>query len=173
MPMKRRDEILNAIRAEPGITFRGLVRKLGLGIGDLQYQLRKLEEEGEVFSRRMGRRRYLFPRDFEEEAQRLLIAISTDTRRKILLKLIEGPTDQKGLSDALGVSQPTVSYHMNELMKLGIVEAERRGRNVVYRLACDPETIVRMIREYRPGLLEKLADGLIDLLAGVGGEEDD
>ncbi|WP_297504021.1 metalloregulator ArsR/SmtB family transcription factor [Thermococcus sp.] len=170
--MERRDEILGTIQHEPGITFRGLARRLGLGIGDLQYHLRKLERDGEVFSRRVGRRRYLFPKGLEDEAQRLLIAISTDTRRRILLRLIEGPADQKTLSEYLGVSQPTVSYHMGELVKLGIIEAERRGKSVVYRLSYDPGLVVRMIRDYRPGLLERLADGLIDLLAGVGGGDD-
>jgi len=172
LPMERRDEILNAIRAEPGITFRELARKLGLGLGDLQYHLRKLEDEGEIFSRRVGKRRYIFPQGLEEDAQKLLIAISTETRRKILLRLMEGPLDQKTLSRAVGVSQPTVSYHMGELVKLGIVEAERRGRNVVYRLSYDPEVVARLIREYRPGMLERLADGLIDLLTGIGGEDD-
>lgn len=172
MPMERRDEILKTIRDEPGITFRELARRLGLGIGDLQYHLRKLEREGEVFSRRVGRRRYLFPRGLEEDAQRLLIAISTDTRRRILLRLMDGPADQKTLSESLGVSQPTVSYHMGELVKLGVVDAERRGKSVIYSLSYDPGLVVRLIREYRPGLLEKLADGLIDLLAGMGGEND-
>jgi len=172
LPMERRDEILRTIRDEPGITFRELARRLGLGIGDLQYHLRRLEKEGRVFSRKVGKRRYLFPSGLEEEAQRLLIAISTDTRRRILLRLMEGPADQKTLSESLGVSQPTVSYHMGELVKLGVVDAERRGKRVVYRLSYDPDVVVRLIREYRPGLLEKLADGLIDLLAGMGGEND-
>lgn len=171
MPMERRSEILRTIGAKPGITFRELARELGIGIGDLQYHLRRLEREGKVFSRKVGKRRYLFPRGFEEEAQRLLIAISTGTRRKILLRLMEGPMSQKEIAESLGISQPTVSYHMGELLKLGMVKVERRGKNVVYTLECDPETVIRLIREYRPGLWERLADSLIDLLTSVGDEK--
>jgi predicted transcriptional regulator len=169
--MERRNEILEYIRNRPGVTFRELARALGVGIGDLQYHLRKLEKEGKVFSRKVGRRRYIFPAGFEEEAQRLLMAISTETRRKILLLLMEGPKGQGELASQIGVSQPTVSYHMRELEKLGVVKAERDGKSVTYSLNCEPEILVRIIREYRPGLWEKLADNLIDLLAGMGEEE--
>ncbi len=166
--MERRNEILNYIRSRPGVTFRELARALGVGIGDLQYHLGKLEKERLVFSRRVGRRRYIFPAGFEEEAQRLLMAISTETRRKILLLLMEGPMSQGEIAERLRVSQPTVSYHMRELEKLGVVKAERTGKSVIYTINYDPETLVRLIRDYRPGLWERLADSLIDLLAGMG-----
>ncbi len=166
--MERRNEILNYIRNRPGVTFRELARELKLGIGDLQYHLGKLEKEGKVFSRKVGRRRYIFPAGFEEEAQRLLMAISTETRRKILLLLMEGEMNQGEIAEKLGVSQPTISYHMRELEKLGVVKARREGKSVVYSINYDPGTLVRLIKEYRPGLWERLADSLIDLLAGMG-----
>jgi len=166
--MERRNEILNYIRNRPGVTFRELARELNLGIGDLQYHLGRLEKEGKVFSRKVGRRRYIFPAGFEDEAQRLLMAISTETRRKILLLLLERPMNQGEIAEKLGVSQPTISYHMRELEKLGVVKAKREGKSVVYSINYDPETLVRLIKEYRPGLWERLADSLIDLLAGMG-----
>ncbi|WP_297508470.1 metalloregulator ArsR/SmtB family transcription factor [Thermococcus sp.] len=170
--MERRDEILNFIRGKPGITFRELARELGLGIGDLQYHLRKLEAEGKVFSKRIGRRRYIFPAGLEEDAQRLIVAIATETRRRILLLLLERPMSQGEIAEALGVSQPTVSYHMRELEKLGVVEGVRNGKSITYRLKYDPEMLVRVIREYRPSLWERLADSLVDILAGMGGGDD-
>ncbi|WP_457742308.1 winged helix-turn-helix transcriptional regulator, partial [Thermococcus sp.] len=113
--MERRKEILKTITQKPGITFRQLARELGIGIGDLQYHLRKLERDGVVFSKKLGKRRYIFPQGFEEEAQKLLIAISTESRRKILLLLMEGPMSQGEIASLLKLSQPTVSYHMGEL----------------------------------------------------------
>lgn len=169
--MERRNEVLEVIRNKPGITFRQLARELEIGIGDLQYHLRRLEKEGIVFSRRLGKRRYLFPKGFEENAQRLLIAISTDTRRRILLLLMRGPLSQGEIATSLGLSQPTVSYHMGELKKLGIVKTEERGKSVIYHLNYDPETIARIIKEYRPSIWENLADRLIDLLTGIGDEK--
>jgi len=169
--MERRNEILKTIMQKPGITFRQLARELGIGIGDLQYHLRKLEKDGVIFSKKLGKRRYIFPQGFEEEAQKLLIAISTESRRKILLLLMEGPMSQGEIASLLKLSQPTVSYHMGELKKLGIVKAEEKGRSVIYSLEYDPETIARIIKEYRPSIWESLADSLIDLLTGIGDEE--
>jgi predicted transcriptional regulator len=169
--MERREEILRLIRQRPGMTFRELARELGIGIGDLQYHLRRLEREGKVFSKRMGRRRYLFPTGFEEEAGKLLVAMATETRRELLLLLIEGPKSQWELAEMLGVSQPTVSYHVKELEKLGVIESERRGKTVVYRLTLEPELILRVIRDYRPGIWERLAENLVDILASMGGGE--
>jgi len=169
--MERRNEILQTIEARPGVTFRELARELGVGIGDLQYHLRKLEREGAVFSRKVGKRRYIFPRGFEKEYQKLVIAISTETRRRILLALMKGPLGQSEIARELELSQPTVSYHMRELTKLGIVNAERHGKSIIYELSYDPAIIARIIRDYRPSIWERLADSLIDLLAAMGDEE--
>ncbi len=171
MGMERRNEILQYIKSRPGITFRELARELGIGIGDLQYHLYRLEKEKKVFSRKLGKRRYIFPAGFERECQRLIIAISTETRRRILLLLMEGPLTQSEIAKRLRLSQPTVSYHMGELVKLGIVDARKEGKSMVYTLSYDPAIIARVIKDYRPSLWEKLADNLIDLLTSVGDEE--
>lgn len=51
----------------------------------------------------------------------------------------------------LGLSQPTVSHHMKELVDAGLVTAERRGRWVYYELV--------------PGALRDLASALDHLAA--------
>ena len=45
------------------------------------------------------------------------------------------------LAEELGISQPNVSQHLAIMRSAGVVEAERDGREVRYRLA-DPEIIV-------------------------------
>jgi ArsR family transcriptional regulator len=39
------------------------------------------------------------------------------------------------LEPALGLSQPTVSYHLRLLTEAGLLERERRGRFAYYRIA--------------------------------------
>ena len=41
------------------------------------------------------------------------------------------------LERVLGVSQPTVSHHMKQLVEVGLVRAMRRGRWVFYELNAD------------------------------------
>jgi ArsR family transcriptional regulator len=44
--------------------------------------------------------------------------------------------------DALGLSQPTVSHHLGVLTEAGILERERRGRWIHYRVADDGVTAI-------------------------------
>ena len=43
------------------------------------------------------------------------------------------------LAPAVGLSEPTVSHHLKQLHAAGIVDKERRGMNVFYRLL--PESV--------------------------------
>lgn len=41
------------------------------------------------------------------------------------------------IEDFLGLTQPTVSHHMKQLVEAGLVTAEKRGRWVYYAIASD------------------------------------
>jgi len=171
--MNRRKEIFQIIKQNPGITFRQLVREVGTGIGDVQHHLHILEEEGLVVSRRLGKRRYIFPSSFERDWEKIMIALSTKTRRKILLNLSNGPKTQSELAREVGVTQPTISYHLKFLLKLGVVEEKREGRGTVYTLSLDPEMIKRILSEYEDGIIGRLSEGLIELLNALVMNDDE
>ena len=59
------------------------------------------------------------------------------TRIAMLHLLAEAPRDVGTLAAALGISQPNTSQHLAILRGAGLVDPERDGREVVYRLA-DP-----------------------------------
>jgi ArsR family transcriptional regulator, arsenate/arsenite/antimonite-responsive transcriptional repressor len=62
-------------------------------------------------------------------------ALSDGTRRRCLMLLFsEGELCVCELVHALGLPQPRVSRHLGHLRDLGIVEDERRGQWVYYRL---------------------------------------
>jgi ArsR family transcriptional regulator len=48
------------------------------------------------------------------------------------------------LVEPLGVSQPTVSYHLNVLHRAGLLDREKRGRQVYYQAA--PERLAILSR---------------------------
>ncbi len=54
------------------------------------------------------------------------------------------------LEPALGLSQPTVSYHLKLLMQAGLLERERRGRFAYYGLV--PDALDRLGELVRPGV---------------------
>jgi len=61
-------------------------------------------------------------------------ALADPTRRRVLELLKEGPLKAGQLSDQFPVSKPTMSAHFSVLQEAGLVEAEKNGRTVLYRL---------------------------------------
>lgn len=67
-------------------------------------------------------------------ASELLKTLAAPVRLALLVVLAAGPRCVHELVDELGVSQPLVSQHLRVLRAARLVAAERRGREVVYRL---------------------------------------
>ncbi|WP_372476704.1 ArsR/SmtB family transcription factor [Pseudonocardia terrae] len=67
----------------------------------------------------------------------LLRALAAPVRIAIVLQLLDSPRCVHDLVDALGVTQPLISQHLRVLKSAGVVEGERRGREVVYSLVDD------------------------------------
>lgn len=61
-------------------------------------------------------------------------ALSDPTRRKVLQLLQAGPIGAGELAQMFDVSKPTMSAHFAVLAGAGLIEAEKHGRNVTYRL---------------------------------------
>jgi ArsR family transcriptional regulator len=93
----------------------------------------------------------------------VLKTLASPRRIEILHELATGPIEVGRLAKCLGASQPNISQHLAVLRGAGIVEAERTGREVRYRLA-DPDVMVacglmRAVLERRLARLGELAAG--------------
>ena len=65
---------------------------------------------------------------------RVFKALSDPTRRRVLQLLRERPMAAGELSEQFAVSKPTMSAHFAVLQEADLVEAEKIGRSIVYRL---------------------------------------
>ena len=71
------------------------------------------------------------------ELERLFKALA-DRQRVRIVNVLAGADDAVcvcKLMPALGLAQPTVSYHLKLLTEAGLLERERRGRYTYYRIA--------------------------------------
>lgn len=73
------------------------------------------------------------PSLYEENAQ-LFKALSHPTRLHIVDMIRDRHPCVKVMEEELGVAQPNISQHLSLLRNLGIVEAEREGNQVCYRI---------------------------------------
>jgi DNA-binding transcriptional ArsR family regulator len=61
-------------------------------------------------------------------------ALSDPTRRRVLQLLRERPMSAGELSDHFVVSKPTMSAHFAVLQEAGLIDAQKTGRTIIYRL---------------------------------------
>lgn len=71
----------------------------------------------------------------------VLKTLASPRRLEIIHRLAQGPCEVGRLAEEIGATQPNISQHLSVLRTAGIVDAERDGREVRYRLA-DPDVIV-------------------------------
>jgi len=71
----------------------------------------------------------------------LLRALADQTRLAVLVQLLDGPRNVQELNAGLAVEQSLFSHHLKVLRQMGLVEAERSGKGVVYRLASGVATV--------------------------------
>jgi DNA-binding transcriptional ArsR family regulator len=65
---------------------------------------------------------------------RVFKALSDPTRRRVLQLLRARPMAAGELSDEFEVSKPTMSAHFAVLQEAGLIQGERNGRTIIYRL---------------------------------------
>jgi ArsR family transcriptional regulator len=99
----------------------------------------------------------------------ILKTLASPRRLDILHRLAEGPVEVGRLADELGLAQPNVSQHLAVLRAAGLVESEREGREVRYRLS-DPDVMVACGVMRR--VLERRLDRLASLVSNGSGAAD-
>ena len=60
--------------------------------------------------------------------------ISDNTRSKIIQQLKKGPNKAGKIEGYFCLTQPTISYHLKTLEKLGVVFSKKWGREIYYFL---------------------------------------
>ena len=72
------------------------------------------------------------------EAERLagVLKVLADPARLRILSLLAGSREVCvcDLTEPLGLTQPTISHHLKQLRRVGLLESERRGKWVYHRV---------------------------------------
>lgn len=97
-----------------------------------------------------------------EEALELVAArfraLSDPKRLRILNLLMQGESSVQDLTEAAGLGQPSVSRHLAQLRREGVVQRRADGNRAIYRIH-DP-TVVDICEIVCGGLADQLSEGL-------------
>lgn len=64
----------------------------------------------------------------------LLAAVAEPTRLRVLWQLAKGPEHVGNLADLVGIRMVNMSHHLGVMRQAGVLEDEKDGRRVIYRL---------------------------------------
>lgn len=168
-----RDQIVSFIRSHPGCHFSSIVQESGINRGTLFYHLDRLKTLGLVHeSKDGGLTRYFANEPVMPALEQKILIHRDNTVRSRILSMLEPETDtsRSALKKRLDISGPALWYHMQMLVRDGIVLAKQErgkvGRPVMYSLTPDAAGIVT--RE-RWGTLA--IAGSPDHVSGFSGDE--
>ncbi|HMD13363.1 MAG TPA: winged helix-turn-helix transcriptional regulator, partial [Bacteroidota bacterium] len=143
---ENRQLIFEAIQSNPGIYFNELSRVTGINRGTLKYHLVMLKLKTKISTLNTGGSdRYFENCGHYSDLEKILLKhMREENSRKILELVLERPDiSQKEIADMIGISRPSVFWHMTGFNRAGIITVQRTGRQVQYRISNAANDILR------------------------------
>jgi predicted transcriptional regulator len=132
----KRERLLAAIQAQPGLTFRGVCRASGVQTGTATHHLATLRGLGLVVAFEHGDSTRYFPAAWTPVAAAVAVVRSDPTLRLLLDALGAERLCQKALIERLpDVPRSTVQHALARLVRVGAVGVQRQGRLSFYGVA--------------------------------------
>lgn len=129
-----RERLYDVISEDPGVYLTELARRTETPVSTVRYHVRVLVDAGLVERTTERGRTHLSPAGLDDALSP--VRLEDGTRRAILVALdrLDRATGQE-LADHLGLTEATLSYHLQRLSDDGFVVREDDGRTVVNALA--------------------------------------
>ena len=169
LELPTRKKLYREINRAPGIHFRELKRRTGLAIGALQYHLDVLEKARLIKAQKSGKFTRFFPLigEHSESEKTTLSLLREESVRGIVLFLIDKKrSTNRQIARFLELAPSTVSFHMQKLLKAGLVEKKRTPKRTYFVLV-NPGEAKRLLTSYRKSFLDKLVDSFVETWEGI------
>lgn len=122
-----RAHIYEAIKADPGIHYQALVRRIGKGSSVVDHHLRKLDL-GNYISVQKGRGfTCFFPKGVVDHRIMMVVPVlRTEGASRVLREVVKQPGQSVSeVARSVGIAKSTVSYHVSRLRKVHLLEEGR------------------------------------------------
>ena len=143
---ENRHSIMNYINANPGATIAEVSRGENIERATVKYHLYKLEDEGKIVFRRMGKFSRVFrnSHSYSDDEQKIIAYMQNRTARTILLLVLSNPgiTNQE-LAGRLGVEKSAVHWHIDKLLNDGLIRFSQDGKFKRYSVGDNVNVLLR------------------------------
>ena len=159
-----RKRIYEEIVMNPGLHFRELQRRLKMQVGMLEYHLSVLQKEGLIIAKQDGKYVRYFANTVMTQQERNIIGnLRNGVMRRIVIFVLERErVKHRDITEHLNMSSSTISYHLNKLVKNGILNRENVGRENYYTVN-NPKLVANTLIKYRKSFLDSLVDSFAKL----------
>jgi len=130
-----RSRVYEHIKENPGIHLRGLAGEMQIKLGTLRYHLNilRLTHKITVTQDPATVRFYENSGTYSETEQQILKHLRNPTTRQILNTLLVRPTaTRQDIAGAVGITGPSITWHMKRLEEDHLVMMRKDGRTTVY-----------------------------------------
>ncbi len=128
---QNRQSIFKYISDNPCTTTAEISRNLGINRGTLQYHLMMLNRQNRVIPYKTCGKIYYFlnERTYGEKEKAVLTSLKNEKHRRIISEILDcDRITHKTIAKRIGVSAPTINWHIRHLKEQGIVRADTNGR---------------------------------------------
>lgn len=134
---QKSDIVLDFVRLNPGSYLRKIKKELNISMGTTQYQLDRLEKMGKITSLKKPFYRNYYAASIRNYHDKTIMAVLTHERiGEILLYIIEsGTPTQYDILKNVGITRPSVMWHLHRLINMNIIEELKHGKFKRYQLA--------------------------------------
>ncbi|MFQ5871211.1 MAG: winged helix-turn-helix transcriptional regulator [Candidatus Geothermarchaeales archaeon] len=158
-----RKRVHDFIVENPGTHLREIGRRLGMSMGHLRHHLDFLERSGLIVSKKERYYRRYFAIEFKANGHELLSAVRQRNPRRIVLHLLNNPgATHKEMMAELGFLPSTLSLYLNDLVRKGVVERVKRGKQNEYRVK-EEAKVLKAILIYRESFIDRLVNRALEI----------
>ncbi len=149
--LETRRKIYNLIADNPGLHLSKIAELLNIRLSHAEYHLQHMEKNESIsIIREKGYKRYyLGDNKVSREDKKLISLFRQELPLEIVIFLIKHPNSKhKEIADHLGLSASALSYHLNKLVKKGIVGEPVSGEIKGYYII-NKKDINAILRKYK------------------------
>jgi predicted transcriptional regulator len=164
--LEARKKLISIIKIKPGIHFREIHKESGLAMGELEYHLGVLVKLELISEKKSSYYTRYYPSlKLGTQDKNIMELLRQKMLRDILIFIISSDNVTHGdVASEFKILKSTVSFYMKKLIKSGIVNKEKKGRNVYYTVP-EPERVLKLILVYKKGF----GDELVKRVEGLWG----
>jgi len=158
LELESRRKIYQFILKHPGVYLREISRELKVPKSTIDYHLRYLKKRDFIIAKSEDKyTRYYVLQNVSREHKKALSIIRKKTPRHIILFLsFYHISTRKELCYDLEKSASTISFHLNKLIEMGIVEKFQENNMVKYRLK-DERATDKILFHFKKSYLDDIA----------------